>query len=320
MKITKVLIAVIPFVVLLACKKNESAPAAAVTSPTANTDNYSSVHDFFNRNAPAMQIFTVDAVNGGSFTTLQGTTVSVPPHAFLTANGLTVTGNVTIQFKDLYKKSDMLLANMPTAMFGGLPLKSGGEFFIKASSVAGTLQLASGKKISVMQPIALTGRQDSLNAMHAFVVTDTLMNPWVTTTADSVATFSQQYIFSLYQFNTPLDSGSWCNSDNASYFAAFTQTGINLLAKDSVHIYGTNVFLVFKNLATMIHVYNGGFENFPYQYAPQGLACTLVAVGMKSGKLYSSFVPFTISANQSVPFTLSQTTTAAFLSQLKALD
>ncbi|MGP8213998.1 MAG: hypothetical protein ACLQQ4_00400 [Bacteroidia bacterium] len=84
--------------------------------------------------------------------------------------------------------------------------------------------------------------------------------------------------------------------------------------------YNTYVFLVFKNINSMVHVYQGTGYTFPYAYAPVGLQCTVVAVGIKGGKVYSSFTPITISANETVNFTLSETTTAQFKTQLKALN
>jgi hypothetical protein len=59
---------------------------------------------------------------------------------------------------------------------------------------------------------------------------------------------------------------------------------------------------------------------FPYMYAPVGLSCTIVAVGVKDGNVYSSFTPITIGANQSVHFTLNQTTADAFKAQLTGLN
>jgi hypothetical protein len=70
----------------------------------------------------------------------------------------------------------------------------------------------------------------------------------------------------------------------------------------------------------MVHVYYDSYSGFPYNYAPQGLPCTLVALGVKNGTLYSSFVPITITANETVSFTLSKTNTNEFKNQLKALD
>ena len=218
---------------------------------------------------------------------------------------------------------------MPTNLpFDGAPLKSGGEFFIKAIQNNSALILAPGKKITISQPAALTGGID--NAIKAFILKDSMMNNcpalcpgemvWTPTAPDTVNVFSQNYIFSLYKFNTPVDSGSWCNSDNDSYFAVYPQSTLVLLAKDSVNTYGTEVFLFFKNLSSMVHVYNAGYEYFPYVYAPQGLQCTAVAIGIKNGKLYSAFVPITIGSNQTVPFTLSLTSTTTFTNQLQALN
>ena len=325
----KTLLFIITIIAIVSCKKDTK--STTTTLPPSASDNYSSVQAFFANNNIALQTYTIDASTGGSFTSPQGTTVTIPSNAFLTQANLPVTGNVTIQFKDIYKKSDMFLANMPTMMpFGGAPLKSGGEFFIKAVQNNSALILASGKKISVSQPASLTGGID--NAMKAFIFKDSMMgncqqlcpSSMVWTPAspsnDTVETFAQNYIFNLYKYNNPVDSGSWCNSDNSTYFAAYPQSTLILLAKDSVSTYGTEVFLFFTNLSSMVHVYNASYEYFPYVYAPQGLQCTVVAVGIKNGALYSSFVPITIGANQTVPFTLSPTTTSAFKTQLQTLN
>ena len=70
----------------------------------------------------------------------------------------------------------------------------------------------------------------------------------------------------------------------------------------------------------MVHVYNSGYENFKYNYAPQGVQCTVVAVGFKGNTLYASYTPITIGTNQTVLFTLSPTTTSAFVAQIRTLD
>jgi hypothetical protein len=326
MKTTNKLFLIAIIVVIISCKKDTKNTTTA--PPNSNTDNYPSVQAFFSTNNIAIQTYTIDASTGGSFTSLQGTTVTIPPNAFLTKLNVPVTGNVTIQFKDIYKKSDMFLESMPTVMFGGAPLISGGEFFIKAVQNNAALILASGQRIDVSQPSSLTGGVNAAIPQKAFVGIDssncsaicTTSIFWVPTTADSVKAFSQNYIFSLYQFRFPEDSGSWCNSDNSTFFASYPQTTLTLAAQDSVNTYGTEVFLFFKNQTSMVHVYNNWYGKFSYSYAPQGLQCTAVAVGIKGGKLYSSFTPITIGANQTVPFALSATTTSTFIAQLKTLD
>ena len=285
------------------------------------TDNYSSVTDFFEKNSVPVSTYIVEAGSGGSFTTAQGSTVIIPANAFVFASNTTVTGKVTIQFKDIYKKSDMLLSNMPAETTYGYPLKSGGEFFIKALSNNSAVDLASGKKITVTQPTKLSGGLDTLNKQIPFVmVNDSVGRGWETTPADSIINSTQSYVFKLYQFGSPVDSGTWCNSDNTSYFSAYTLTNLILHPNDSVNEYATTVFLVFSKLSSMVHVYYDFYSAFPYSYAPQGLSCTLVALGVKNGTLYSSFVPITKTANETVSFTLSKTNTNDFKNQLKALD
>ena len=69
----------------------------------------------------------------------------------------------------------------------------------------------------------------------------------------------------------------------------------------------------------MIHVYENGGD-YPYNYAPVGLNATVVAVGMKDGKLYSSFTDITIAANQTVNLGLTETNETSFKSSLTALN
>ena len=311
MKSLLITVGTIVIVSFISCTKNHF----------SETDNYSSVYDFFEKNSVPVSTYSINSQSGGSFTTAQGTTVTIPANAFVTGSNTTLTGNVTIQFKDIYLKSDMLLSNMPTETFYGYPLKSGGEFFIKATVSNSAVDLAPGKKITVTQPAKLTGGLDAVNKQSPFVMgNDSSGIGWVGTPADSIFYNTQSYIFNLYQFTSPVDSGTWCNSDNMSYFSAYTMTNLILHPNDSINEYNTTVFLLFSNLSSMIHVYYDQYSSFPYNYSPQGLSCTLVALGVKNGTLYSSFVPITITSNETVGFTLSKTNTNEFKNKLKALD
>lgn len=301
----------------IGCKK-DSTTAPATNNTAAAADNYSSVQDFFAKNGVAMQTYTVSGTSGGSFTTPQGTKVTIPANAFVDKSYNPVTGNVAIEFRDIYNRNDMLLSDVPTMLGNGQPLKSGGEFFIRAKSGGSAVLLMFSKPITVTQPLNGWAIDNNMVALKK----DTAGNwvaPFDSSNVRSDSALSS-YVFSLYSFAQPVDSGSWCNSDNSTYFSAYTPTTLTLKGNDSASVYGTNVFLVFHNLNSMVHVYNGGYSSFPYAYAPVGLQCTLVAIGVDSkGKLYSSFVPITISTNQVVNFSLSPTTTSAFKSQLAAV-
>lgn len=284
-------------------------------------ENYSTTNDFFAKNGVAMQSYVINGSSGGSFTTPQGTIVTIPSNAFKTQSGNPVTSDVTIMFKDIYKKSDMLLSNKGTNTIWGTPLKSGGEFFIKCQLDNSTLVLNQGKHIDVQQPVSLTNGLDTVNKLQPFIQLDSMdFVGWVPSN-DSLSNVVGYYIFSLYEFDTPVDSGSWCNSDNASFFNMYPSTKLTLHQLDNPTTeYGTQVFLVFKNIPSMVHVYATGNNNFLYSYAPQGLECTLVAFGVKDNRLYSSFIPIKITTNLTVDFSLNQTTTDEFISSLRTLD
>ncbi len=308
---------------LSACKKDIQ------TAPDFK-DNYADYNDFITKNEGKVQVYFISGINGGTFKTPQGTVVRVPPHAFVSQSGIQVTGAVTINFIDVYKKSDMVLSGMDTYSLVGL-LKSGGEFFIQAFSDNSAVQISAGSKIDIVQPVALTAGMDP--GMQPFIFQNPITMPggWLPILnhidsssnpqpiAASLSDSVDNYIFSLYSFNSPVSSGTWCNSDNLSYFSAYPQTPLTFLSSDSMSNYNTQTFLIFKNINSMVHVY-GGPGSFVYNYAPRGFPCTLVAIGFNNHTLYSSFTPFTIGVNQKINFTLSPTTTGAFKAQLQALN
>jgi hypothetical protein len=316
---------------LIECKKEKKEDISPTASTTTTTPTYTSLSDFFNKNGVQLETHTVNATTGGTFTSAKGTIVSIPANAFVFSGGGAVAGNVTIEFKDIFSKSDMLLSNMPTQTIAG-PLKSAGEFFIKAVLDGNPLLIAPGKKIDIEQP-ANGLPIDSAMAPFVFNKDSAVWKrvngaPTFSNTANapsSEITFNpNSYVFSLYQYNSPVSEGSWCNSDNSTYFSAYTQSTLTMHPSFDIASYNSesvDIFLVFHDINSMVHVYkdwNG--SDFPYTGAPVGLKCTVVAIGEKDGKIYSSFNPITISANQTVNFNLTETTTDAFKTALTALN
>ncbi len=281
---------------------------------------YGSIKDFFLLNEMTVQHFTVDAATGGSSTAAQGSVITIPPNSFVTQQGDPVTGAVDIEFKEIYKKSDMLLSDKPTIQNDGHPLKSGGEFYIKATSGGSAVQLAPGSYLTVEQPLNNFSFDGTLTAFTA--ITDTFRWQPANNGAvnDSLTGSSYtSYIFAMFQFGDPVDSGTWCNSDCSTYFSAYPQTSLTLQQNDDPVLYNTQLFLLFSGINSMVHVYYSN-NGWPYLYAPQGLSCTAVAVGVKDSVLYSSFVPLTIGANQTVNFSLSPSTDEAFQARLDSLN
>ncbi|HMT28332.1 MAG TPA: hypothetical protein PKD91_03525 [Bacteroidia bacterium] len=311
-------------IILVAIFLNASCNKEDGNDPINQPDTYSSTSQFLAANAVPLQTFVINATTGGTFTTSQGTEVIIPANAFITQSGSPVTGSVQIKFKDVYKKSDMLFDKLSTHMLFGGPIKSAGMFFIKAGQGSQEVILDAGKKITVNQPlnglpldtqmVALDMARDSIDVGWVFPPMGTPSNP-----ANSIIYTATDYVFSFYQFSTPLDSGTWCNSDNPGYFSGNPITTLTLNPLDNANTFQTDVFLLFNNVNSMIHVYRSG-ATFKYYYAPQGSQCTMVAVGVKDGKLYASFKPVTITNNLTVNFTLTETTLDLFKTQLNLLN
>ncbi|MEW6469410.1 MAG: hypothetical protein AB1458_10810 [Bacteroidota bacterium] len=279
---------------------------------------YASMQDFYDQNRPAIWSYAVNATTGGTFSTPQGTTVTVPANAFTDPSGNPVSGSVTVRFQDIYKKSDMLFSQMPTSTASG-PLNSGGQFFIKAEQNNAGLVLAPGKKIVIGQPASLTGGVDS--GMTAFVAVPDSMEAgyeWVPAPYDTLYPSMNSYVYNLYGLNS---NGTWSNCDNPYPFASFPQTTLTLSSSSNLSAfnYQIDAWLIFTNQNAGIHLYLDN-NSFQYIYAPLGFQCTAVIMGVRDGKLFACFQPVTITSNTNVNFTLTEMSTADFKTRLDALN
>ncbi|MGB3076491.1 MAG: hypothetical protein WBB36_14275, partial [Chitinophagales bacterium] len=59
---------------LISCEKDNSVPGE-----DSGKTNYDSLKDFYAANEIKSQFFTVNSENGGTFTALQGTVITIPP-------------------------------------------------------------------------------------------------------------------------------------------------------------------------------------------------------------------------------------------------
>ena len=206
----------------IACKKDTKTQTVSdpVTSNSVQ-DNYTSLDDFYAKNGVPLQTFTINAGTGGSYVSVQGTTVNIPANTFTPASAA-----ITIEFKDIYTKSDMLLSDKPTIYYTGRPLKSAGEFYIKALNNNIPLNISSGKKIEILQPTETKQAPDpDMKAMVLFKETVWKTAAWLKDSSSVQLSLNvSKYIYSLYNFSSPLSNGTWCNSDNSYYFSSFQQT------------------------------------------------------------------------------------------------
>lgn len=109
------------------------------------------MQNFHEVNGVKSEFFTFNAATGGNFTSTKGSIIHIKPNSFIDAGNNIVTGQATLEFKDIYTKSDMLLSNMPTGNSYGNNLVSAGEFFVRVKQNDQALGLLSGKFIEIEQ-------------------------------------------------------------------------------------------------------------------------------------------------------------------------
>jgi hypothetical protein len=321
----------------VSCKKDKLEEVSIIKSGPPTQPYNTPLSNFYNALGVAEQTDTISGTAGGTFTTPQGTIVTIPPNAFVNLDGTPVTEKITIKFKDIYKKSDMLLSNAPSQTALG-PLKSAGEFFIMGLQAKDNspVSIAVGKNIFVQQP--------SMGKAMDTLMTPFELNPTILSTTNnkiwqpvSVPTFTviktdtirfppqlhpDVYIYGMYQFKTPNNTGSWYNTANSNYFLSTPKTNLTIHPNFDTTGYYINIFLVFTNVTSTVAVYKNVKSNasFTYQEAPLNEKCTVVALATKKDTIYSSFIPLTISADKIINFELVKTSPIAFKTALRALD
>ncbi len=105
------------------------------------------------------QRFVLDATTGGSIKGSKGAILQFPANGLLTTAGVAVSGNVDIEFIEIYSRSSMLLAQKPSVgkrSDGNKEmLVSGGEFYVNVTKDGSALKPNGG--YSIIVPTSNTG-------------------------------------------------------------------------------------------------------------------------------------------------------------------
>lgn len=312
---------------------------------------------FFDANAPKYEAFTIDASLGGNLTTSKGTKINFPANAFKKSNGQIVSGHVTVEVKDIFSASDMLLGNRPTAA-GADMLVSFGEMTVKASQGADALQLNAPAKVVVPAPKPANGQILREIPMWSgdSAVTYTLNgynheNTSVTLTQTGYLprgiNWTQNGNFAVNNgtgtaaFN--LDSlGVWRNCDalmsdprpKTTVLGYFSNQWNGATSSNYMGGEPSMLFFKAKQQNTLIKLYNtimnapAGKEGLlSYQNSfPIGLEGTFLAITFKDGKIYAEMQDTTIGAPASgktyfpVTFTLTEVTESQLLLLIQQLN
>lgn len=311
------LVSALATVTILSCKKENS------VIPQAPVAEQATLSTLFAEKAAPKQTFTIDANQYQTITGAKGTILNIQAGSFKTQSGQAVTGNVTIELREIYSKADMIFSKAPT-ISNNQVLISGGELFLEAYQNGAELKLSSTNSISAMMPTTNPGPMQEFYSNQNFDVDGDLN--WELT--DSSSTDSIPVVFdttgtgtSSYYYYFELDGLNWINCD---YFwghpGPFTDIDVNVGSEFD----GSNctVYISFDGINSIVSLDDYDLNNiFSYGWGsfPQGSNVHIIAIGSVNGQYYSSIVPATLSANFSTTLTLTQTTLSQLTTDINAV-
>jgi hypothetical protein len=161
----------IPFYLLVLCAgcKRTNVDTLMPDNSSSSSNLQEDLKDFLKSAAQTGEKFSLNASTGGTFTTSKGNIYTIPPNAFMKADGSPVVGMVDITASEITKASEMILNDKPTNALvdstnknpkdtlradtakGGM-LNSLGEFKVDAKQGNDALQLKPGAQIDVVVP------------------------------------------------------------------------------------------------------------------------------------------------------------------------
>lgn len=258
------------------------------------------------------QNFAFNADDGNiTLTSANGVQININGNC-LTLNGNPVTGQVQLEYVELFEKGNMLTTNKPT--MGTLPngdktlLISGGEFFIEATQNGSALDTTCGLQLII--PASLTGGADPLMSLWEGEIDAEDNLTW-----DEVedATGQGGVFVEGSEYYGLLQGFGWSNVDRF-YSDPRPKTLIQVQAPIGYNFTNSAVYLSYdgedSGLAAL-DTYDGTLNLFSEHYGqiPIGLECHVIFVTEDNGVWRYAIKPVTIVANDIITFTMDDTTT-----------
>jgi len=302
-------------IISTSCKKNHDA-----VSPSSDTPQ-----QFYASQRNEKQVFTYNTSKDTVLQGTQGTLVSIGAGTLCTQSGQPVSGNVTIELKEITKFSDLILNNAPTTSKGKL-LKSAGTFYISASQNGTSLRLMDNASyfieiaapagttdsMSVFTGVDLNGtivwspapKSVTTSTSNARITTDPTINP--NFLADSAAYFGNaDWAISegIYSYIISCNSFGWINSGfyatlpsecnltftmDAAYRSAYTQIYFTIPSINSI------------GEATV----DSYFTSYISESVPDQTAIKIVALTYSNNKYYISTQDYFVNCSTQVPIQL----------------
>jgi hypothetical protein len=286
--------------------------------------DYASASSFYTANQQQVQTFTVDSPGTAPIIGKMGTVLSGNASLFMFPGNpaQNVGYPFTLKLIEVYPIKDFILSNLPS-VGAGLILQSQGEISIQAYKGSTLLVLRPGKKYPMVldSNIAFNSGNSVYygfpNTVSSRNITDWTSNVNSLNPAINPDTLSKVWLFSKYCEMTIARMG-WVSCAQ-SYAYPSPTTKITFTApSNSTNGQNIDVFLVFKNIHSMMQVYN-----LTSQAIPTGTNLTVVAIATDSNSgnslvYYSQNI--TVTAGMTVALNPTNISSANLLAALLAFN
>ena len=249
------------------------------------------------------QTFQFNAEDGStSFTSENGVQIYLNGSC-LTLNGNTVTGQVDIEYVELFDKGNMLVTNKPTMGINEngdkALLISGGEFFIEATQNGAVLE--TGCNIQLGIPSALTGGVDNDMILWNGTFDENGNLAWEEDERDGAAGQGGGVFAQGNQYYAFLSDFGWSNVDRF-YNDPRQKTTILVDVPEEYDNTNCSVFLSYDGEDTglaNLDTYNteSGLFSEHYGQIPIGLECHVIFVSEEAGDWKYAIKAATIAEN-----------------------
>lgn len=260
------------------------------------------------------QNFTITAGTGVvTLTSAKGVKLTLNGDC-LTKNGNPVTGQVDIEYVELFDKGNMLISNKPT--MGIMPdgkknlLISGGEFFIKATQ--GGVELKTSCYMNLIVPTALTNGLDNAMTLWNGIIDERGELAWEQPKPNADGTGGKGGVQGEgANYYVTFGKFGWTNVDRF-YSDPRPKTTLLVKAPEGYTNENSAVYLSYDGegtnaLAKLDTYTSAGLFSEHYGQIPIGLKCHVIFATEDNGQWRYAIKAVTVAANDVYTFTLAET-------------
>lgn len=281
---------------------------------TKTGPDYASPASFYNQYKQPEQTFTVDTPGTAPIIGKEGTILSGDASIFMYPNGQSITYPFTLKLIEVYTVKDMILSNLPP-IAGGKITETGGEIRIRAFKGTTELVLKPGKKYSMLLDTSSTALLSSMSVFYGF--TNGSLNDWTSNVANLDASINPDLLSAVTNTAAPayamdIARMGWVNC--ARLFSSAAPTTTISFTSQGTNTQNIDVFLVFKDIHSMMQVYN-----LTSQPIPVGTKLTVVAISKdvnQNNSMAYQAQDITVTSGMQVTLNLASITDANLLGQL----